>query len=52
MAKVKVLKEFLNFLRKEKKFWIIPIVVVIVLFGLLLVFAQSSAVGPFIYTLF
>jgi hypothetical protein len=47
-----VFSEFLAFLRQEKKYWLIPIVVVFVLFGLLIVFSQSSAVAPFIYTLF
>ena len=36
----------------EKKYWLMPIVVVFVLFGLLIVFSQSSAIAPFIYTLF
>ena len=52
MAKTQILGEFLQFLRQEKKYWLAPIVVVLVLFGLLLVFAQSSAVAPFIYSLF
>ena len=52
MAKSRVLREFWEFLRQEKKYWLAPIVVVLLLFGLLLVFAQSSAVAPFIYTLF
>ena len=52
MAKSRVLREFLEFLRQEKKYWLAPIVIVLLLFGLLLVFAQSSAVAPFIYTLF
>ena len=52
MSRFRVLREFLAFLRQEKKFWLIPLVAVLVLFGLLLVFAQSSAVAPFIYTLF
>jgi hypothetical protein len=52
MAKSRVLAEFWTFLREEKKYWLMPIVIVFVLFGLLLVFAQSSAVAPFIYTLF
>jgi len=52
MAKIRVVREFLTFLKQEKKFWLAPIVVILVLFGLLLVFAQSSAVAPFIYTLF
>ena len=45
-------REFWQFLRQEKKYWLVPIVVVFVLFGLLIVFSQSSAVAPFIYTLF
>ena len=52
MGKGRVISEFLGFLRQEKKYWLVPIVVVFVLFGLLLVFSQSSAVAPFIYTLF
>ena len=52
MSKGRVLAEFLQFLRQEKKYWLVPIVVVFILFGLLIVFSQSSAVAPFIYTLF
>jgi hypothetical protein len=52
MSKGRVLSEFLLFLRQEKKYWLVPIVIVFVLFGLLIVFSQSSAVAPFIYTLF
>ena len=52
MAKSQVLREFLTFLKQEKKYWLAPIVLLLLLFGLLLVFAQSSAVAPFIYTLF
>jgi hypothetical protein len=47
-----VLREFWSFLKHEKKYWLAPIVMVLVLFGLLLVFAQTSVVAPFIYTLF
>lgn len=52
MSKSDVLREFWTFLKQEKKYWLAPIVLVLLLFGLLLVFAQSSAVAPFIYTLF
>jgi hypothetical protein len=52
MAKKRVLIEFWQFLREEKKYWLMPIVIVFVLFGLLIVFGQTSAVAPFIYTLF
>ena len=46
------LKEFWTFLRFRKKFWLLPILVTILLFGVLLLLAQGSAVAPFIYTLF
>jgi len=52
MARRSVLGEFWDFLRQEKKYWLAPIAIVLVLLGLLLVFAQSSAVAPFIYSLF
>ena len=52
MSKGRVLSEFWAFLKQEKKYWLMPIVVVFILFGLLIVFSQSSAVAPFIYTLF
>ncbi len=52
MSKLRVLREFMAFLGEQKKYWIMPIVIVLVLFGLLLVFTQTSAVAPFIYTLF
>ena len=52
MRKGRVFSEFWLFLRQEKKYWLVPIVVVFVLFGLLIVFSQSSAVAPFIYSLF
>ena len=52
MAKSQVIWEFFAFLKQEKKYWLAPIAIVLMLFGLLLVFAQSSAVAPFIYSLF
>jgi uncharacterized protein DUF5989 len=52
MSRRTVLGEFWEFLKHEKRYWLAPIAVVLVLLGLLLVFAQSSAVAPFIYTLF
>ena len=52
LAKSQIVGEFFQFLRQEKKYWLAPIAVVLVLFGLLLVFAQSSAIAPFIYSLF
>jgi hypothetical protein len=47
-----LLVEMWTFLRERKKFWLLPIIIVLGLFGALLVFAQGSAVAPFIYTLF
>jgi hypothetical protein len=44
--------ELWAFLRVRKKFWLLPIIVMALLFGALLLVAQSSAVAPFIYTLF
>jgi hypothetical protein len=39
-------------MRERKKFWLAPIIIVLVLLGVLIVFAQGSAIAPFIYTLF
>ncbi len=47
-----IVGELLSFLWQRKLWWLIPMIVVIVLFGVLLIFAQGSAVAPFIYTLF
>ncbi len=44
--------EFWAFLRARKKFWLLPIIVMMALFGGLLVLSQGSAVAPFIYTIF
>jgi len=52
MAKSQVLREFWAFVKLEKKYWLAPILLVLVLLGLLVAFAESSAVAPFIYTLF
>lgn len=46
------LKEFWTFLRVRKKFWLLPIIVMMVVFGGLVVLSQGSAVAPFIYTIF
>lgn len=47
-----VLKDLWDFMRVRKKLWLAPIIIVLLLLGALLVFAQGSAVAPFIYTLF
>jgi hypothetical protein len=46
------LKEFWNFMSVRKKFWLLPIFVMMLLFGGLIVLSQGSAVAPFIYTIF
>ena len=52
MGKLAILKEFFDFLKERKKWWITPIAIVLVLLGALIIFAQGSALAPFIYTLF
>jgi len=52
VANAGIMGEVLVFLWKRKLWWLIPMVVTLLLFGLLLVFASASGVGPFIYTLF
>jgi len=52
MSKLSILRELWVFLRVRKKWWLTPIVVVLVALGALIVFAQGSALAPFIYTLF
>ena len=47
-----LVREFWLFMKERKKWWLLPIVVVMVLVGALLVFAQGSALAPFIYTIF
>jgi NAD/NADP transhydrogenase beta subunit len=44
--------ELWSFMKERKKFWLLPILVVLLLFGSLIVLTQGSAVAPFIYTLF
>ena len=46
------LKEFWAFMKARKKYWLVPILVVMAALGALIVLAQGSAVAPFIYTLF
>lgn len=45
-------KEIWAFLRTRKRFWLMPVMLAMLLFGVLLILAQTSAVAPFIYTLF
>ena len=52
MGRMSVISEFWEFLRHRKKFWLLPILLVMVMLGGLIVLTQGSAVAPFIYTLF
>ncbi len=49
---MELLREFWGFLRARKKFWLLPIIIILLLLGILIVFTESSAVAPFIYALF
>jgi len=46
------LKDLWGFLSERKKFWLLPVIVVLLLFGILIVLTSGSAIAPFIYTLF
>ena len=52
MSKMSLLGEFALFLRENKKLWMLPIVLTLALLGVLLVWAEASALAPFIYTVF
>jgi len=46
------LKDLWGFLKTRKKFWLLPLIIVLLTFGMLIVLASGSAIAPFIYTLF
>ncbi len=52
MAKLAILKELWLFMRYRKRWWMTPIIIVLGLLGVLVVFAETSALAPFIYSLF
>lgn len=52
MSKLQVVNELWQFMKENKKYWLAPIVITLVLVGALLALAQGSAIAPFIYTLF
>ena len=52
MAQHGLMSELWGFMRERKKFWLRPLLVVLITLGALLVFAQGSALAPFIYTIF
>ena len=52
MSKIAIIREFWEFLKVRKKWWLTPIVVMLLLLGALIVLTEGSAIAPFIYTLF
>ena len=52
MGKLQIVTEYFQFLRQQKKWWMLPIVMLLVLLGLLVLFTQGSPLAPFIYTIF
>ena len=52
MAKLSILKEVWEFIKHNKKYWLIPIITILLLVGILLVVTGGSAIAPFIYTIF
>jgi hypothetical protein len=51
-VKATILKEFFEFLAAHKKLWLIPIIIILILFALLIILTEGTFVAPFIYTLF
>ncbi len=47
-----LLKDLWAFMKEHKKFWLLPIIIILLLFGALIILTQGSAIAPFIYTLF
>jgi hypothetical protein len=47
-----LIKDFVGFMGQRKKFWLVPIIIVMLLLGVLIVVAEGSALAPFIYTIF
>jgi hypothetical protein len=52
LGKLQIINEYFQFLRHEKKWWMLPIVMLLLLLGLLVLFTQGSPLAPFIYTIF
>ena len=52
MSKLKIISEYMLFLKQHKKWWIMPVVLVLLLLGMLIVLTANSALAPFIYTIF
>jgi hypothetical protein len=49
---MEIIKELWSFMKERKKFWLAPIILILLILGLLIVFGGSSAIAPFVYTLF
>jgi len=49
---MELLSDLIDFLKTRKKFWLIPLLFILIFFGLLIAFSSGSAIAPFIYTLF
>lgn len=49
---VSVVREFVSYLWQRRMWWLIPMVILLLMFGLLLIFASTSGIGPFVYSLF
>ena len=49
---MELLKDLWLFMKERKKYWLAPVIIILLLLGLLIVFAGSSVIAPFIYTLF
>lgn len=52
MANQSLITEFWEFLKVRKRLWLLPIVIILLLFGTIIVFTESSVIAPFIYALF
>ena len=52
MGKLSLAREFLGFLKTRKKWWLTPIIILLVLLGALIILTEGSALSPFIYALF
>lgn len=49
---MEIIKELWGFMKERKKFWLAPIILILIILGVLIVFGGSSAIAPFVYTLF
>ena len=49
---IEFLREFWSFLKIRKKYWLLPIIIILLIFGILIVLTQGTVIAPFIYTIF